>query len=247
MSETSRSWPTASASTRAASRTAPALVWEGEAISYGELAEMVAAPAEVAPGEPARGSPGRHPREEVARRDRAVLAMLQAGRPFLLPSVELAPETLDQLFAQAGVSQVLTPQAHGAERASLRAGQEPRAHRRARRPVAAAGRRRRRVVHAHDLGVDGAAEDRPAQGAGRRQLHRLGGYGVRHRRRARWSLNYAPLNFDLCLLDIWTTLKYGGCVVLVDQDRGDAGRYLADLLSGTRSTCSRPCRCSTGC
>ena len=22
--------------------------------------------------------------------------------------------------------------------------------------------------------------------------------------------NYAPLNFDLCLLDIWTTLKHGG-------------------------------------
>ena len=43
--------------------------------------------------------------------------------------------------------------------------------------------------------------------------------------------NYAPLNFDLCLLDIWTTLKQGGCVVLVDQDRATQGAYLADLLS----------------
>ena len=43
--------------------------------------------------------------------------------------------------------------------------------------------------------------------------------------------NYAPLNFDLCLLDIWTTLKHGGCVVMVDQDRATHGGYLADLLA----------------
>ena len=46
--------------------------------------------------------------------------------------------------------------------------------------------------------------------------------------------NYAPLNFDLCLLDIWTTLKHGGCVVLVDQDRATNGGYLADLITDQR-------------
>ncbi|MCI4061681.1 AMP-binding protein [Micromonospora sp. R77] len=25
--------------------------------------------------------------------------------------------------------------------------------------------------------------------------------------------NFAPLNFDLALLDVWTTLRHGGCVV----------------------------------
>jgi acyl-coenzyme A synthetase/AMP-(fatty) acid ligase len=43
--------------------------------------------------------------------------------------------------------------------------------------------------------------------------------------------NYAPLNFDLCLLDIWTTLKHGGCVALVDQDRATQGAYLAGLVN----------------
>ncbi|QSB16785.1 AMP-binding protein [Natronosporangium hydrolyticum] len=43
-------------------------------------------------------------------------------------------------------------------------------------------------------------------------------------------LNYAPINFDLCLLDVWTTLAQGGRVVLVDPDRAANGRYLADLL-----------------
>ena len=45
--------------------------------------------------------------------------------------------------------------------------------------------------------------------------------------------NYAPLNFDLCLLDIWTTLKHGGCVAVVDQDRATQGAYLADLVRTT--------------
>jgi acyl-coenzyme A synthetase/AMP-(fatty) acid ligase len=44
-------------------------------------------------------------------------------------------------------------------------------------------------------------------------------------------LSYAPLNFDLCLLDIWTTLKHGGSVALVDQDRATNARYLMDLLT----------------
>ena len=43
--------------------------------------------------------------------------------------------------------------------------------------------------------------------------------------------NYAPLNFDLCLLDIWTTLKHGGTVAVVDQDRATQGAYLADLVN----------------
>ena len=60
--------------------------------------------------------------------------------------------------------------------------------------------------------------------------------------------NYAPLNFDLCLLDIWTTLKHGGCVALVDQDRATQRRATSPTWSTTtRSTCSRRCRCSTGC
>ena len=38
-----------------------------------------------------------------------VLACLRARLPFLLPSIELASDTLAKLFAQAGTSQVLSP------------------------------------------------------------------------------------------------------------------------------------------
>lgn len=45
--------------------------------------------------------------------------------------------------------------------------------------------------------------------------------------------NYAPLNFDLCLLDIWATLRYGGRVALVDSHKAVDPRYLHDLLTAT--------------
>jgi acyl-coenzyme A synthetase/AMP-(fatty) acid ligase len=45
-------------------------------------------------------------------------------------------------------------------------------------------------------------------------------------------LNDAPLNFDLCLLDIWATLQSGGCVILAERDRAVNPRYLAGLLHG---------------
>jgi acyl-coenzyme A synthetase/AMP-(fatty) acid ligase len=43
-------------------------------------------------------------------------------------------------------------------------------------------------------------------------------------------LSYAPLNFDLSLLDVWTTLRFGGCVSLVDQDRATDTGYLLRLF-----------------
>ncbi|WP_215543474.1 AMP-binding protein [Amycolatopsis sp. CA-230715] len=48
------------------------------------------------------------------------------------------------------------------------------------------------------------------------------------------ALNYAPLNFDLCLLDIWTTLAAGGKVVLVDAARATRAGYLHELLDRHR-------------
>lgn len=47
----------------------------------------------------------------------------------------------------------------------------------------------------------------------------------------RTVLNYAPLNFDLCLLDVWTTLATGGRVVLVEPDQATRAEHLLDLLT----------------
>ncbi|MGZ4233439.1 MAG: AMP-binding protein, partial [Solirubrobacteraceae bacterium] len=102
---------------------APALIWDGQPISYRELQELsdsryaelqdATLPEDRPVGIRAKKSP-----EAIG----LILACLRARKAFLLPSIELAPETLARLFAQAGTSQVLSPHGPRSESAaSLRA------------------------------------------------------------------------------------------------------------------------------
>jgi amino acid adenylation domain-containing protein len=199
---------------------APALVWHGEVTTYGELYELADKARarlewlDLAQGEPvgllAKKSP-----EAVA----LVLGTLLSGRRFLLPSPALANSALTSIFAQAGCRHVVVPE--GIDEFV---------------PDADADRT---VVAASDLdgvhfmlttsGSTGLpkivplpqnAVDRFVAWAGQEFDIRPG----------RTVLNYAPLNFDLCLLDVWTTLAHGGRVVLVDADYAANGRYLLDLV-----------------
>jgi acyl-coenzyme A synthetase/AMP-(fatty) acid ligase len=210
---------------------APALIWDGETISYGELGEMAAsASAEVEaselPGDRPVGIRARKSPEAIA----LILACLRAQRPFLLPSVELAPETLAKLFAQAGVSRVLEPHGPRSESASLRAIEEAPAEEEepSQWPPAAGGDDISFMLTTSGstglpkvVPLPSGAVDRFTDWAA--SQFDIGPGTV--------VANYAPLNFDLCLLDIWTTLKHGGCVALVDQDRATNGGYLADLIT----------------
>src|SRR5436190_4915534 len=214
----------------------PALIWEGETITYGELGKMVDdAYAEIEasnlPADRPIGLRARKSPEAIA----LVLACLRAERPFILPSVELAPETLARLFAQGGASRVLEPHGPRSQSASLRAIQEP------------------------QVAADEPSQWPPAEGAdevsfmlttsgstGLPKIVPLPAGGVD--RFTDWAAeqfdigpgavvaNYAPLNFDLCLLDIWSTLSHGGCVALVDQDRATSGAYLAALIRDNEVT-----------
>jgi acyl-coenzyme A synthetase/AMP-(fatty) acid ligase len=49
-------------------------------------------------------------------------------------------------------------------------------------------------------------------------------------------LSYAPLNFDLSLLDVWTGLRLGARVVLAEQELSADARYLQDLVARHRIT-----------
>jgi acyl-coenzyme A synthetase/AMP-(fatty) acid ligase len=211
---------------------APALLWAGSTVTYGELdalrARAAAGLAELGldPGVPV-GILGKKSPEAIA----LVLACLGDRRPFLLPSIELAPDTLDALFAQAGASHVLSPSTGGGE-APLVA-----------RPVERAGGDGDGPgLPASAEGPEGVAFMLTTSGStGLPKIVPLSPAGVW--RFTDWAaaqfgigpgttvLNYAPLNFDLCLLDIWSTLKAGGCVAMVDQDRGTNGAYLVDLLA----------------
>ncbi|MFI9642514.1 AMP-binding protein [Micromonospora sp. NPDC051925] len=194
--------------------TAVALVHDDTDVTYGELLERAEkarlhlAGLHLAPGEPvsvpAQKTPG-----TVA----TVLACLLTGRPFLLPSTALPDEVVGQLNAVAGCRAVEQVDAAARPGADAPAAQPP-------------------PGTSFMLTTSGST--------GLPKVVPLTGTAVA--RFASWAastfdigvdttvLNYAPLNFDLCLLDIWTTLAYGGRVVLVDPERAANGRYLANLL-----------------
>src|SRR5205085_10685143 len=105
---------------------APALLWEGDTITYGELSTTVdEAYAELEASQLSVDRPIGLRARKSPRAISLVLASLRARRPFLLPSVELAPDTLAKLFAQAGASRVLEPHGPRSESTSLRAMPDP--------------------------------------------------------------------------------------------------------------------------
>ena len=214
--------------------TAPALIWEGESISYGDLQEMAAEARAQLDGEdvPA-GRPVGLRAKKSPEAIALILACLEAQQPFLLPSIELAPETLAELFAQAGASRVMSPLGPRSDSAaSLRAIQEADPAEEARDgwwpPAGGADEVSFMLTTSGSTGLPKVvpltrgAVDRFTDWAG-------SAFGIGPGTKV---ANYAPLNFDLCLLDIWATLKHGGCVVMVDQDRATSGAYLAELLAG---------------
>ncbi|MFG2978546.1 AMP-binding protein [Streptomyces sp. NPDC048331] len=198
---------------------ATALVWRDEVVSYGALlhrasterARLARSPLDTPLGVPAVKSPA-----VIA----LVLAALLERRPVLLPSPLLGADVLRRLYAQAGVEEVLTT-----PDTPLPEPTDPRF-------PDAAPHRGPACAPALLLTTSGST--------GTPKIVPLSGEAVA--RFTHWAadafgiapgttvLNYAPLNFDLCLLDVWTTLAHGGRVVLADTERALQGGYLLDLL-----------------
>ncbi|MFJ9458376.1 AMP-binding protein [Kitasatospora sp. NPDC101447] len=202
---------------------APALLWHERTVSYGELAALADAERErlaaldLAPGEPVGLLAVKSP-EAVA----LVLACLMERRPFLLPSPQLAPALLAALFAQAGARRLLTPRGQDTPALPALAHTAP-------RPTLAAGT-------SFMLTTSGST-DLPkivplAQGAVDRftaWAHDTFDLGP-----GRVVANYAPLNFDLALLDVWATLAAGGTCLLIDPAHALNARHLLAELTRHR-------------
>ncbi|MGH8895571.1 MAG: AMP-binding protein [Egibacteraceae bacterium] len=214
--------------------TAPALLWNRERTTYGQLYGMACeAYAQLAQLElPEQGSVGilaKKSPQSIA----LIIACLMARHKFLLPSVDLGQVGLQKLFEQAGCSHVLSPETD--PKASLTgmvsnvvtwentvAPKDPVGSIRPRPDdisfmlTTSGSTGLPKIV---PLSV--AAIDRFTDWASEQFDIRAG----------KTVLNYAPVNFDLCLLDIWSTLKYGACAALVDQDQATNATYLLDLLA----------------
>ncbi|WP_327411567.1 AMP-binding protein [Streptomyces sp. NBC_01233] len=200
---------------------ATALVFNGDETSYRELYELAGRERdrltllELAPGVPVGVLADKSPAAVAL-----VLGCLLARRPLLLPSPALADTLLADLFAQAGCAHVLAP---GGEAARVAPNPD---------------------VAAQPLPADEAADVAfMLTTSGSTSLPKIVPIGLDAVDRfTRWAgnafeigpdrtvLNYAPLNFDLCLLDVWTTLARGGRVILVDPALAAHGRHLRDLV-----------------
>lgn len=211
---------------------APALRTRTETVTYAELAAMAAhAQAEVGalPGGPvtvlARKSP-----QAVA----LVLGCLAAGRPVLLPPIDLGVVALRELCERAGCAHVLAVDTgHAADYPDL-----------VTKVVAGMGAGLPEPVPVGDR--DTAFMLTTSGSTGTPKVVPLSAGAVA--RFTGWAgeafglgpgetvFNYAPLNFDLCLLDIWATLRHGGCAALVDPALAVNPRYLADFFAASEVT-----------
>jgi acyl-coenzyme A synthetase/AMP-(fatty) acid ligase len=194
---------------------ATALIWHERHISYGELYRMALRQHErIARLDADRQTPlgllvTKSP-EAIA----LLLACLLDDRAFLLPAAALPARTLRSLFDEAGCIQVLTPDdlqvsAHPVRDVQMRPGT---------------------TFLLTTSGSTGRPKIVPLQAdaVGRFITWAAGQFDIGPRRTV---LSYAPLNFDLSLLDVWTTLAAGGRVVLCDPTYSASARYLCQLLA----------------
>jgi acyl-coenzyme A synthetase/AMP-(fatty) acid ligase len=216
---------------------APALRWRGETISYGELLQRTQDAATRLAGAPP-GTVG-----VLATRSPAsvalILGCLLTGRAFLVASPSLPEATLAELVERAGCVRVFTdppggPAAGLAETTPRRAAIpaiRTAVETAAGSPVEIAlGGPRDIGFMLTTSGSTGVPKIVPLPNGAVAAFARWADttFGLGPRRRV---LNYAPLSFDLCLLDIWATLAAGGCCVLVDPAEATNGPALAHQIT----------------
>ncbi|MFF7995028.1 AMP-binding protein [Kitasatospora xanthocidica] len=202
---------------------APALLWHERTVSYGELAGLAEAERrrladlDLAPGEPVGLLAVKSP-EAIA----LVLACLTERRPFLLPSPQLAPALLAALFAQAGARRVLAPLGEKAPALPVLAQAAP-------VPTLAAGT-------SFMLTTSGSTDLPKIVPLGQSAVDRFTAWAhdTFDLGPGRVVANYAPLNFDLALLDVWATLAAGGTCLLIDPAHALNARHLLTRLTRHR-------------
>ncbi|CAM5489382.1 hypothetical protein GCM10010329_68770 [Streptomyces spiroverticillatus] len=200
---------------------ATALVWRDTETSYGTLLHRVREQRARL-----RATPGDAPVAALAVKSpdtvALVLACLLERRTVLLPSATLGADALERLYAEAGVGEVLD----AAEADDV----PPTGHL---VPTDAQQPNGRPALLLTTSGSTGAPKIVPlgVEGIGAFVHWAADAFGIGP---GTTVLNYAPLNFDLCLLDVWTTLAHGGRVVLVDAEQALNGPRLLDLLDTHR-------------
>jgi len=200
---------------------APALISRGRPVDYAELADLV-----LDARQRLQSLGGQGPIGLLARKSpqaiALILACLLARRPVFVPSPDLAADVLERLFARAGCSHILIPGEPAAEASETAA---------VPRPGQDGG-----ADVALMLTTSGSTGDPKIVPLALEALDRFTAWAGQHFSITHETtvLSYAPLNFDLCVLDIWTTLSHGGTVALVEHDRATDARHMLELLAAAQ-------------
>ncbi|MEU8827789.1 AMP-binding protein [Streptomyces sp. NPDC048636] len=224
---------------------APALWWRETAVSYAALAELT---RRAGTALTVAGLHGEAPVVLRAVKSPASIAMtlacFRAGRPVFLVSPDLGREVLTALLLRSGCQAEVTADEDGtfalrppptAESLGAPATAESLATRTApaRTAVAPSPLAAGTALLLTTSGSTGIPKIVPL---GRDALDRFTDWATDTFGLGPGTtvLNYAPLNFDLCLLDIWATLRGGGAVVPVASDLATNPHRLERLLRRTR-------------
>jgi len=198
---------------------APALSWGDRVVDYAGLADMVeSASARLTALALDEGAPVCVPARKSPRTIALVIACVRGGRQVLLPSTGLGPDALADLTARLGCTHVLGATEEGTVVA---------------RPTGTGGRGARPVEPGLVLTTSGSTGTPKmvvlaADGVDRFLTWAAATFAIGPGARV---LNHAPLNFDLCLLDVWAALSVGARVELVDPERAVDGAHLAALCA----------------
>ncbi|MCP2092460.1 MULTISPECIES: AMP-binding protein [Actinosynnema] len=210
-----RAFLTAFAATAATTPDAPALTWHDRELGYADLDALAHQAEPLLAGLPP-GAPVCVPATKSPETIALLIACFRAGLRVLLPSPELGADALRRLCEQVGCPHVLTAaDAPGGAPSAIATDLAPTTLPGPGLLLTTSGSTGTpKVVVLAEEGVDAFL----AWAAAAFSIQP--GTAV---------LNHAPLNFDLCLLDVWATLAAGGRVDLVDPAHAADGAHLAAL------------------
>ncbi|WP_019853341.1 AMP-binding protein [Actinopolyspora mortivallis] len=200
----------------------PAVIGSGGTCSYGELDRLAHRARETVRGVPS--GPVCVPASKSVETLALLLGCWAEDRGVLLPSEDLGGTVLGSLAARAGCSVLLTPAVTPDERFTVAVRRLP-----GEREEAPATPGTDALLLLTTSGSTGLPKTVPLSDTGVLEFHRWASdrFSLGPGRRV---LSYAPLNFDLSLLDVWSALASGATTVLVDPRRATEGRYLRDLI-----------------
>ncbi|WMX45706.1 AMP-binding protein [Streptomyces roseicoloratus] len=207
-----------------------ALHYNDQAVTYGRLHDLT----ESLRGQLHRlglpsGSTVCVPAHKTPQTIALLLAVFHEGLVALAPSPDLGSAARERIARQARVRQLLTVDADGVLDATPVAPDEDEA-----KGFATPDPERTRLLLTTS-GSTGTPKIVPIESAG---FEAFADWAVEEfgLTPGETAFSYAPLNFDLALLDVWTFLRLGASVVLVDKEKATDAGHLAALATGHRLT-----------